>query len=248
MKKFLFLLLTLFLAKFSFAKQPVVVAAAANTEFAVKDIAKLYEKKFHTPVKIILSASGKLANQIVRGAPYHVFLSADMKYPTFVYKRGYALTKPKVYAYGVLVLWTLKDIPLKQDLRFLLSPSIKKIGVPNPRLAPYGRQAVNALRYYHIYDKVRPKLIFGESVGQTSQYIYKKLVDVGFTAKSIVLSPVLKERGKWVEVNPKAYKPIAQGVVLLKAAKDNEDAKRFYNFLFSQEAKKIWQKYGYKVQ
>ena len=246
MKRLLVLILSLF--SFSFAKEPILVAAAANTEFAVKEIASHFEKKFNIPVKVILSASGKLANQIVRGAPYHIFLSADMKYPTFVYKRGYALTKPKVYAYGVLVLWTLKDIPLKKDLKFLTTSQIKKIGVPNPRLAPYGRQAVNALKYYKVYDRVRPKLIFGESVGQTSQYIYKKLVDVGFTAKSIVLSPTLKEKGKWLEVDEKAYNPIAQGVVLLKPSKDNENAKQFYRFIFSPEAQKIWQKYGYKVR
>ncbi len=247
MKK-LIILLTLILIHISFA-QKLTIAAAANVQYALDELIRSFKKEYpQIKVNKIISSSGKLTSQIVKGAPYDIFLSSDMKYPWFVYKKGYAITKPKVYAYGILVLWSMKNIPLKEKgLAVLLGKDIKRIAVPNPKNAPYGREAVKVLKYYKIYERIKPKIVYGESVSQTNQYIYRKLADIGFTSKSTVVSAKLRNRGVWVEVDKKAYSPIKQGIVLLKESENNKYAKRFYHFIFTQKAKSILKKYGYLI-
>ncbi len=235
-------LVGLLVFSFSFGKT-VIVSAAANTQFAIKDIIKKFKQKNpQINIKLIISSSGKLANQIANGAPYDVFISADTKYPQFLYNLHKTAGKPKIYAYGILVLWSIKkDLHSIYDIT---KPDIRKIAVANPKLAPYGRETIKVLKYYNIYSKVRYKIVFGESIAQASQYIIKGLVDAGFTAKSIVLAPSLKDKGSWIEIDQKAYDPIAQAAVLIN---NDKEAKAFFDFLFSQEAKKILKRYGYKV-
>ncbi len=222
----------------------IYVAASANTQYALKEIIKSFNKKYpDINVKLSISSSGKLAIQIQRGAKYDIFLSADNRYPSLLYKKGYTIGAPKVYAKGVLVLWSLK-YPIKniKDLT-----KLEKIAIANPKTAPYGRAGLEVLKHYKIYDKVKNKLIYGENVGQTSQYIYNKLVDAGFTAKSIVLAPNIKQKGYWIEIDRYAYAPIKQAVVLLKNGQNKEDAKKFFHYLFSKEAQNILMKYGYRI-
>ncbi|RMA97910.1 molybdate ABC transporter substrate-binding protein [Hydrogenothermus marinus] len=240
MKKFSSLVLILLFFYNSYGKT-ITIAVSANAEYAIKEIASIFEKKYNIKVSEIVSSSGKLANQIIRGAPFDIFISADMKYPQFLYKKGFALEKPKIYAYGIVVLWTMKNIPLK-SVKVLTKDNIKRIAVPNPKLAPYGKASIEILKNYKIYQKVKNKLIYGESVSQASLYIYKGLADAGFTAKSIVLAPKFKNKGNWIEIDRTKYKPIAQGVVLLR-----KNGKLFYQFLFTKESKEILKKYGYQI-
>ena len=246
-KKFLILLLLIFISSKTFA-ETLTISAAANVQYALDELINEFKKE-NPSVKIqkVISSSGKLTAQIVRNAPYDIFMSADMKYPEFLYKKGFAITEPKVYASGILVLYTMKNIKIKK-ITELTNPKIEKIAIPNPKTAPYGRASVEALKYYHIYNKVLPKAIYGESVGQATQYIVKKLVDIGFTSKSVVLSPKLKGKGYWLEIDEKAYRPIKQGIVILKHGKSNKYAKKFYNFVLSEKGKEILKKYGYKVK
>ena len=226
--------------------ETLTVSAAANVQYALDELIKEFKK--HNPsvkVRKVISSSGKLTAQIVRNAPYDIFLSADMRYPDYLYKIGYAITKPKVYAYGVLVLYTTKDIKL-DNIDVLTSKVIKRVALPNPRTAPYGKASVETLKYHKIYSKILPKVVYGEGVSQTTQYIVKRLVDVGFTSKSVVLSPKLKGLGNWIEVDPKTYKPIKQGIVILKRGASNKYAKKFYDFILSKEGKEILRKYGYR--
>ena len=245
MKNILFALLLLFYVSYG---ETLTIAAAANVQYALKEITQEFQKKYPA-VRItkIISSSGKLTAQIVRGAPYDLLLSADMKYPEFLYEKGFAISKPVVYAKGTLVLWSIKNIPLKDGINSLLNPSIKKIAIPDPKTAPYGREAKKALEKSEIYPKVRYKLVYGESVGQATQYIYKGLVDVGFTAKSVVLSPQMKNKGRWIEIDNSLYSPIKQGVVILRHGKNNLYAQKFIEFLLSDTGKEILKKYGYKV-
>jgi molybdate transport system substrate-binding protein len=237
---FLFLL---FLVNISFA-ETIFIAASANTQYALKEIIKNFKKKNpNINIKTSISSSGNLTAQIQRGAKYDIFLSADLKYPTILYKKGYAINKPKVYAEGILVLWSVK-YPIK-DIKDIVK--FNKIALPNPRTAPYGRAGKEALEYYKLYNKIKNKLIFGESVGQTSQYIYHGLVDVGFTAKSIVLSPKIKNKGYWIEIDRNSYKPIKQAVVILKNGKNKPYVKKFFHYLFSKEAQNILMEYGYRI-
>jgi molybdate transport system substrate-binding protein len=147
-----------------------------------------------------VSSSGKLTAQIRSGAPFEVFLSADTKYPDELHKAGFAAQAPKVYAYGSLVLWSREKRDLPQNLRFLTGPQIARIAVANPKLAPYGEAAVQALTYYKLYPKVEKKLVFGESIAQVNQYVLSGAAPVGFTAKSVVLDPAARAKApgwKW---------------------------------------------------
>jgi len=127
------------------------------------------------------------------------------------------------------------------------SNRFRKLAIANPKLAPYGRAALQALTHYHIADAVQAKAVFGENVSQVNQYVYSQNVTAGFTAKSVVLSPTMRGKGHWIEVPPNTYQPIAQGAVILKHGADNAkmDCKRFIRFLTSPEARKILADYGY---
>jgi molybdate transport system substrate-binding protein len=238
-------LLFSFVLLFSFSYgETLRIAAAANVQYALQELISSFKKKFpELNITTSISSSGKLTAQIERGAPFDIFLSANMKYPEYLYKKGLTENKPVVYAGGVLVLWSMKDIPLKEKGIFVLEHRfIKKIAVPNPKNAPYGEEAVKVLKFYGLYEKVKRKLVYGESVSQATQYIYKRLVDAGFCSKSVVLSPKMKGKGVWIEIDRKAYEPIKQGAVVLSK---NVYAQKFLKFLLSKEGKNILERYGY---
>ena len=223
------------------------IAVAANVQFAFEELAAAFTRQTGIQTTSSIGSSGKLTAQIQASAPYDVFLSADMDYPASIYKSGLAVAPPVAYANGTLVLWTFADVDLSQGLRILGNPSLKTIALPNPRLAPYGREAMRALAYYQLDAIVQPKLIVGESIAQVNQYISSRATDIGFTAKSVVLSPRLYHQGKWIDVPAAAYTPIAQGAVLLSYGQQHhpQAAQRFMAFLQSPAARVILQRYGY---
>ena len=225
----------------------LTVAVAANVQYTFEEIKAVFEKDMGIAIKPVIGSSGKFTAQIENGAPFDVFLSADLEYPQTLEKEGLTYNTPKVYAYGTLVLWTMADADLSKGIAVLADAGIKKIAIASPQTAPYGRQAVNALKHYNLYPQVQKKLVYGESIAQTNQFIATKAVDAGLTAKSIVLAPNMKDQGKWVEIEKDAYEPIAQGAVILKRAQDGnlENAQKFFDFLFSAEAGEIFKKYGY---
>jgi molybdate transport system substrate-binding protein len=243
------LFVLLFLAQFAYAAEALTVAVATNVKYAFDDLALAFTQESGIQIKPVFSSSGKLTAQIKSGAPFDVFLSADMDYPAILFKDGQAVSPPKNYANGALVLWTAKDVDLSKGVAGLAHSSIKKVAIANPKLAPYGREAIKALEFYKVRTAVEPKLVYGESVSQVNQYIDSKSVEVGITAKSVVLSPELQGKGKWVEVPNESYAPIAQGLVILRHGSENngEAARKFYGFMFSSIAQAILTKYGYKL-
>ena len=227
----------------------ITVAAAANVQFTLDELKSEFTRETGIAVKTVIGSSGKLAAQAENGAPFDVFLSADMKYPAALYKEGFSLRSPKVYAYGVLVLWTMRDMDLSKGIGVLSDQEVRKIALADPKLAPYGREAVNALKFYKLYDPLQKEIVLGESIAQANQFISTGAADIGFTAKSVVLAPNMKDKGKWIEVDTQSYKPIAQGVIVLKYGDDNhsKEAHEFYDFLFSSPAQEIFKKYGYNL-
>jgi len=224
----------------------IKVAVAANVRFAFDEISKAYMKKNDIKIIPIVSSSGKLTAQIEHGAPFDLFLSANMKYPKYLFNKNLATTEPKIYAFGTLVLWSLsKKVTI--DLKNLNAIKIKKIAIPNPKNAPYGIEALKVLKKYYIKEEIYHKIVFGESISQTNQYIYSQSADIGITAKSVVLSPKMKSIGRWKEINKNDYNPIKQGIVILKHGykKNQKKSLDFYNFIFSKEGQKILKKYGY---
>ena len=228
-------------------KDVLYIAAASNVQYAMDEIINSFETETGIPCELVTASSGKLTAQIQEGAPFHVFLSADMKYPMQLFNESKTLGKPVVYAQGKIVLWSA-NASLDMTMDLLNSENFKHIALPNPLNAPYGQAALEAIRFYGMYEKLLPKLVYGESVSQTNQFIMTGAADLGFTAKSIMMSPNLKGFGTWIEIDSRSYNAIDQGVVLIKnEGKRNKGAEIFFNFLFSKEAHKIFEKYGYEV-
>ncbi|MEQ1600699.1 MAG: molybdate ABC transporter substrate-binding protein [Methylophilaceae bacterium] len=247
--KQLFLILFLLThALISFA-EPLTVAIAANLKYVFDDIAAEFKKQTGIETQSVLNSSGKIATQVRNGAPFDVFMSADMEYPEGLYKDGFAITPPKPYVYGQLVLWSQTGMDLSRGVAGLADKSVGKVAIANPKVAPFGRQSIKALEYYKVLAVVEPKLVYGESITQVSQYVDSKAADVGFSAKSIVMAPETAGKGKWVEVPAESYQPIAQGIVILKHAAEanGEAARKFYGFVLSEKARAIFAKNGYKL-
>lgn len=194
-----------------------------------------------------ISSSGKLTAQIQQGAPFDVFISADMKYPKEIERSGLAANSPKVYARGKLVLWSMKK-GYTPSLAGLRESAVRHIALANPKVAPYGMAAEEILQSQGLLPALQQKLVFGESIAQTNQFITTQSAEVGFTAMSVVLSPKLKDKGQWMALPTDLHTPIEQGVVVIKQ-KDGVKpaAMEFYEFLSSATAKAILQQFGYEL-
>lgn len=240
-----------FLANFNcIAQTKITVAVAANMQYASEALKKAFEKKENIKVEIIIGSSGKLTQQIMSTAPFDIFISADTSFPKKLFEENFTIGAPKVYAQGILVLWTLKkEVTINPNLQVLLRNDIRSIAIANPKNAPYGSAAEALIKKYNLYDKVKNKLVYGESITQTSQFIATQAADIGFTAKSIVLSNEMKGKGLWIDLNQKDYPPIKQAAVLLKYGQQThpQESKKFFDFLFSTNAKAILQNFGYIV-
>lgn len=226
----------------------ITIAVAANMQFAMKDLIEIFTRQTGIRCELIISSSGKLTAQIKQGAPFDVFVSADMKYPNEIHKSDLAAGPPKVYAYGKLVLWSMKD-GFQPSLEGLAGDSIHHIAIANPKLAPYGVAAMEVLENYQLLDGVKDKLVFGESIAQTNQFVITKSAEMGFTAMSVVLSPELKGKGRWIAIDSDSYAPIEQGVIVVNR-KDGplEEARKFYDFLSSADAQTVLKSFGYGVE
>ncbi len=226
--------------------QPLRVAVAANAQFVMESLSAAFQKQTGITIEPIVSSSGKLTTQIQQGAPYDVFLSADMAYPQTLHEQKLTTAAPVVYAYGSLVLWTLLDLPLSADLSVLQNSAVRHVAIANPATAPYGEAAVSLLKYRKLLDPVQARLVYGESISQVNQYILSGAAEVGITAKSVVLDPGLRGRGHWIDLPPPGYAPIAQGVVVLKRTHQPKAAEQLVQFLRSPAARRILQQFGYR--
>ena len=206
-------------------------------------------KSTNIKVKITTGASGKLTQQIMSGAPFDAFLSADVEYPAKLAKAGYTTTPSQIYAYGTLVLWSNTGVNLNKGVKVVTDPDVKKISIANPKTAPYGVEAMNTMKFYKVDKAIEQKLVIAESISQVGAYVTTKAVDIGFMAKSVVLSPEMKNVGKWVEIDPKTYNTIDQAMVGLKNGSPENQiaAKRFLKFMSSPKAREILKANGYKL-
>lgn len=226
----------------------VSVVAAANLTYVLAPLNAAYSKGDPTvTVTSEIGASGSLVAQISNGAPYDVFLSADMDFPRKLIAAGGADGPSLVtFAFGRLVLWTTrKDLVLDSVEGVLRDPSVHKIAIANPKSAPYGRAAEEALAALGLAAEAAPRTVFGENITQTAQFVSSGNADAGFVAYSLVVAPNLKEKGLWIEVPASLYKPIAQGAVLTKKGASNPAARRYLQFLGSPEARAVFTKFGY---
>lgn len=226
------------------------IAVAANVSYAIDElIAQFNKSNPDTKVQVTLSSSGKLTAQIKNGAPYQIFMAANMKYPEALYSGGMAITKPVIYAQGSLAMLSSKKQDFSKGIELIKSNDIDKIAVANPKTAPYGKAAVEAITNAKLISIAQPKFVYAESISQTVTYA-TTAADIGFIAKSSLYSSKMKmyEKGiHWTDVDSKLYTPIDQGIVITKNGTNNNEAKAFYDFILSADAKKIFNEYGYLV-
>ena len=241
------ILLIVLLSTYAFAGT-IRIAVAANVSYAIEDLKRAFAKEHpDTKVQVVLGSSGKLTAQIKHGAPYQLFMSANMKYPEALYKDKIAVTKPLVYAQGTLAYLSSKAQDFSKGMALLKDKNIKKIAVANPKTAPYGQAAIEAMKSAFVYEDVQKKFVFAESASQTVSYTVTA-ADMGFIAKSSLYSPKMKkykENINWKEVDPKLYTPIEQGIVILKNGESNSEVRAFYDFMLGSKAKKILTEFGY---
>jgi molybdate transport system substrate-binding protein len=169
-----------------------------------------------------------------------------MSFPEALYKDGMTLKRPVVYAQGSLIICSNQDIGFENWDRALMTERIKKIAIANAKIAPYGKAAEEALQYKGILTDIKSKIVTGESISQVNTYITTGVVDIGFTTLALVKDPQNKQKLYWKVIDPKIYAPIEQGMVLLKHAGNSSQAEKFYEYILSPEAKKIFEEYGYK--
>ena len=246
MKKVVFYVFIL--SFFGCRKQPsseLRIASASSLQFVMNELTSEFTSQTGIDCSATFNSSGKHTAQIMEGAPYDIFMSADLNYADHLYENGLATNAPKIYAYGQLVLWTQTE-EIKPTIEILSEESINHIAVPNPATAPYGKATEEVLNYYGLLDNLKNKLVYGENVMQTSQYVYSGAAEIGFTAKSIVMSGKMKGDEKWIAIDTEAYSPISHGIVVLQNQNvKRKEAQSFYEFVLSEKGQEILNKFGY---
>jgi molybdate transport system substrate-binding protein len=231
--------------------QEITVAAAADLQFAMQDVAARFEKETGNTVKLIYGSSGNFFQQIQNGAPFDMFFSANLDFPKKL--EAAALTEPGSYyqyARGKIVIWVPKEskLDLSSGMKVLLDPSIKKLAIANPQHAPYGQAAVAAMQYEKVYDKVKDKIVLGENISQAASFVVSGSADVGIVALSLALSSNMKDRGRYTEVPTDEYPPIEQACVILGSSKHKETARQFLSFFKKPVIADVLKSYGFDVQ
>ncbi len=244
-KRLILLVGCLLISISSFAQ--IKVAAAANLQGIIKVLKEDFAKKTGIAIDPIIGSSGNLSTQIQNGAPFDVFLSADMNFAQKLFDGGFAQKKPVVYASGSLIICSTQNLGFENWERLLLTPAIKKIAIANPTIAPYGKAAEEALKAKGVLSEIKSKTVYGESIAQVNTYITTSVVEVGFTTQALIKDAANKTTLYYKVIDPKLYSPIQQGMVVLKHGSGNADAEKFYQYILSADAKKIFKEYGYNV-
>ncbi|MBQ9292722.1 MAG: molybdate ABC transporter substrate-binding protein [Campylobacter sp.] len=226
----------------------VSIAAAANTTYAFDEIKAEFAKTHpEITLNVSLGASGALSTQIKNGAPFDIFMAADMDFANNLFKDGFAINEAVTYAKGKVAMFSVRELNLTQGLEVLKDEKVKSISIANPKTAPYGAASVAAFQKAGIYDTIKAKIVEAKSIGDALSQAMSA-ADVGFVAASSMYSPKMaeyKEGVNFVLVDNSLYDPIAQGIVILKKAENNAEAKAFYDFILGEKGKEIFAKYGY---
>lgn len=249
-KALIFSLLFALLSPFARAEE-ITVAAAADLNYALKDLAARYEQKTGDKVSLSFGASGNFFSQIQSGAPYDIFFSADVDYPKKLAAAGLVDSASlRTYAVGHLVLWVPNNSrldPQKLKMDLLLEPSVTRISIANPQHAPYGRAAMAAIEHYGLKDKVAGKLVLGENISQAAQFVQSGNAQAGLIALSLALSPTMKDAGRYWELPPAAYPEMLQSVAILSSSKHKQAAQAFIDYISSAEGSAVLEQYGFRV-
>ncbi|MFS4428732.1 molybdate ABC transporter substrate-binding protein [Chryseobacterium sp. S90] len=223
----------------------ISVAAAANLRDVLEEFKDAYIKEnAGRKVEISYASSGLLVQQIINGAPFDLFLSADSSFPEKLKSNNKTFGNSSVYTYGRIALWS-SNLDVSGGLKLVLNPKVKKIAIANPKLAPYGKNAVEALKKSGLYTMIEHKIVWAENINQAAQFASSGNADIAFVALSNAVGKEMTGKGKFYELSEQESSPIPQSGIVLKGKKTTE-AQLFFDFIKSEKAIKIWKKYGYK--
>lgn len=249
LKKVLSLLVLACLSGAVTSAEQITVAAAADLNYAMQDLAAQFQQKTGNTVVFSFGASGNIYTQIQSGAPYDLFFSADAEYPKKLADAGKIdRASLRTYALGHLVLWMPSTSKLdlqKQKMDVLLQDSVKKIAIANPEHAPYGRAAVAALEHFQLKGLVNDKLVLGENVSQAAQFVQSGNAQAGLIAESLALSPAMKSAGRFWELPSDSYPEIQQTAGVVVTSRHKRTAQAFLEYVTSSEGAKILEQYGF---
>lgn len=227
------------------AENSLTIAAAADLRYALDEIATLYRGRWPgARIEVIYGSSGKMTTQILNGAPYDIFFSADIAFPERLHREGFAATEPRVYAIGRIVIWGKRHDASTMTLHELMQPKIRRVAIAQPTHAPYGQRAQEALMAVGLWEDIQPKLVFGENIAHAAQMAESEAADVGIIALSLALFPALARHGHHL-IDDALHEPLIQGYVVTRHGKDNALAHDFARYMTEDEARAIMEKYGF---
>ncbi len=233
----------------SAASGTVQVAAAADLQFAMQELIAAFGARTGIRVTATYGSSGNFYSQIINGAPFDVLFSADTRYPERLEEARLAPAgSTRLYAIGRIVVWVPNASPIdvgRPGMQALLDPAVHTIAIANPEHAPYGRAAVAAMQHYGIYDRLAAKLVYGENISQTAQFVQSRAADIGILALSLALAPTLRNAGRYWLVPSDAYPAIEQGVVVLQRARDPAAAQAFVDFVLGPSGRTVLDRFGF---
>ena len=256
MKKFLFAwIMSAFTGLMSMAHAQnaavVRVAAASDLKFALEELSARYEKQTGQNITLVFGSSGQFTTQILQGAPFQIFMSAD---ENFVYKlsdAGKTADRGKVYAIGRIGVFTPNGSPLKADgsLKDLAASvqdgRLQKLAIANPEHAPYGERAKQVLQNAGLWGAVQSKLILGENISQAAQFALSGSAQAGIIAQSLAVAPAFTGKGRFDLIDAKNHQPLIQRMVLIKPV--SAAAQSFYDYLGSAPAQAVLSRYGFAM-
>nr|WP_242467484.1 molybdate ABC transporter substrate-binding protein [Thiocapsa imhoffii] len=234
------------LAEESASAGAITIAAAADLKFAMDEIVEAFRVAHpDAKVDVIYGSSGKFHTQIQQGAPFDLYFSADIAFPRGLEEKGLSAGPTRPYALGRIVLWSPGLDATTMTLNDLTDSRIRKIAIANPRHAPYGMRAEEALRALGLWDALQGKLVMGENIAQTAQFVQTGNAEVGIIALALALNPTLAEAGGYHLIDDRLHEPLEQGFIVTLRAKDNPLAHDFADFMTSPQTRAIMSHYGF---
>lgn len=247
-RSFFALLLCALLLALPARAEKLAIAAAADLKFAMDDIVRAFRADHPgAEVSVSYGSSGKFQTQIQQGAPYDLYFSADSALARDLVRGGFAATPVKPYALGRLVLWSASQDATRMTLASLADPRITRIAMANPKHAPYGQRAEEALRASGLWDQVKHKLVYGENIAQTAQFVQTGNAQVGLIALALAVNPELARQGGYWRVPDRLHTALEQGFIVTRRAGNNALAQRFADYISTESARAVLLRYGFEL-
>jgi molybdate transport system substrate-binding protein len=226
----------------------LTIAAAADLKFAMAEVVEQFRATHPSArVEVIYGSSGKFLTQITNGAPFDMYFSADIAYPRELERKGLTTGATRSYAIGRLVLWSLQPELANTPLQALPQSAIRKYAIANPQNAHYGRRAQEVLEPHGVWEAMRPKLVLGENIAHTAQFVDSGAAEAGIVALALVLSPTMTGKGTWTLIPAAWHAPLEQGYVITRRAAGNPLAATFADYMSSTPARAIMRRYGFTL-